>query len=405
LRIALLPEGTRGDVQPLLVLAAELARGGHSPVLFGPPDFEALAAGRGVPYQVHGPSVRSFLSGEAAALLQGGFGFVGAARRYMAEAVRRQFELADATQGFDLLIGAGLQFAGPSLGELHGVPYHFVAYTPAILESAAHPPPLAPPQNWPAWANRLSWRAFKRLTVSLVGREFERGRRGLGLPRAVDAYRHLVGESPWLATDPELAPLPDDVPFDARILGFLYDDRGEPLPEKLESFLEAGEPPVYLGFGSMTDPAPAEATRQIAALSEELGCRIVLSRGWADLGEGPLPERVFVTGPVNHGLLFPRMAAVVHHGGAGTTSAVARAGVPQVIVPHVADQFYWGHRVQMAGVSPGVLTRRRFSARRLAPLLREALENEWIADRARVLGERLNENAAVHAQSRRSLFD
>jgi vancomycin aglycone glucosyltransferase len=120
-----------------------------------------------------------------------------------------------------------------------------------------------------------------------------------------------------------------------------------------------------------------------------VGCRAVISQGWAGLGDGPLPGNVFVTGPVSHPRLFPRVAAAVHHGGAGTTTAVARAGVPQVVVPHIADQFYWGRRVSLLGLGPPPLPRAKLTAPRLAAALAEILDNELLAERAREFGARL----------------
>lgn len=403
MRIALLAEGTRGDVQPLLVLARELQRGGHEPVLFGPPDFESLAANRGVAYRCEGPSIREFLAGKAAALVQGGAGFVRAVRGYVGEVVRRQFARADETRGFDLLVGAGLQFGGPSLAEVHGVPYRYIAYTPSLLVSRAHPAPLFSPQTWPGWANRLSWWIFSGVTTALVGGQLNRERRALGLAPAGNLLHHFASERPWIAVDTILAPIPDDLSFDVDPVGFLYDDTAEPLPEKLESFLDAGPPPVYVGFGSMTDQAPDDTTGQLIAAVERVGCRAVISRGWAELAQGALPESVFATGPVSHARLFPRMAAVVHHGGAGTTAAASRAGVPQLVVPHAVDQFYWAHRVQACGVGIASLSRRRLRSDRLADLLCALLESEHTAVRSRELGERLRANEPTNLLARSSL--
>jgi len=124
------------------------------------------------------------------------------------------------------------------------------------------------------------------------------------------------------------------------VLGCLHPFEPGPLPEKLEAFLDAGEPPVYVGFGSMTDPDPAAATRVVLEAVARAGVRAVLSRGWAGLGGVPLPSEVMEIGPVSHASLFARVAAVVHHGGAGTTTTAARAGAPQILVPHILDQFH-----------------------------------------------------------------
>jgi vancomycin aglycone glucosyltransferase len=148
-----------------------------------------------------------------------------------------------------------------------------------------------------------------------------------------------------------------------------------------------------VGFGSMTDPDPGSTTRRLLDAIAGLGVRAVLSRGWAGLGDGPMPEDVFVTGPVSHAHLFPHVAVVVHHGGAGTTTTAARAGVPQVVVPHVLDQYYWAKRVADLGLGPPPLARRGLEPAGLVRAVGETLAAEVIADRARALGSQLRSEA------------
>jgi UDP:flavonoid glycosyltransferase YjiC (YdhE family) len=156
----------------------------------------------------------------------------------------------------------------------------------------------------------------------------------------------------------------------------------------VQTFLSDGEPPVYIGFGSMPSDDPERQTRVLADAVEIAGCRALVSAGWAGLGQGLTSPSMLTIGPVNHSLLFPRMAAVVHHGGAGTVAAAARAGVPQVVAPHIFDQFYWSRRVHEVGLGPPPLPV-CFTARQLADALREALASSAIRERARGFGERL----------------
>jgi UDP:flavonoid glycosyltransferase YjiC (YdhE family) len=152
---------------------------------------------------------------------------------------------------------------------------------------------------------------------------------------------------------------------------------------------------VYLGFGSMPDPDPAGTTRALVDAVVRVGCRAVIGAGWAELGDGPLPEGVIAIEAVSHPVLFPRCAAIVHHGGAGTTTTAGRAGVPQLVVPHIADQFYWARRVAQLGVSTPAMARRRLDAAGLAAALETILENEIVAERALDLGARLRAEAAA----------
>ena len=161
------------------------------------------------------------------------------------------------------------------------------------------------------------------------------------------------------------------------------------LPAKLADFLDAGPPPLYIGFGSMTDPAPQASTALLLDAIERAGVRAVVSQGWAGLGGLPLPSHVQVVGAVDHSTLFRKVALVVHHGGAGTTTTAARAGVPQILVPHVLDQYHWAGRIQRLGVGPPPLRRRRLTADALAQSLRAVCDNEWLAENAARLGEGL----------------
>jgi vancomycin aglycone glucosyltransferase len=170
----------------------------------------------------------------------------------------------------------------------------------------------------------------------------------LGLA-AVDEVRDYVHTStPWLAADQTLGPWPDAA--DARVsqtgAWILPDDR--PLSAELERFLDAGEPPVYFGFGS--NRTPADLGPVMITSARALGRRAIVSRGWADLGLVDDATDCLSIGEVNQQTLFERVAAVVHHGGAGTTTAAARAGAPQVVIPQHYDQHYWSRRVQQLGI-------------------------------------------------------
>ena len=169
---------------------------------------------------------------------------------------------------------------------------------------------------------------------------------------------YIFTDRPWLAADPTLAPWPD--PADAAVFQtgawILPDER--PLSPELETFLETGEPPVYFGFGSMR--APQDFSQVIVESARALGRRAILSRGWADLSPVDNEPDCLAIGEVNVQALFKRVTAVVHHGGAGTTTAAALAGTPQVVIPQIYDQHYWAHRIHHLGIgtahAPGTPT-------------------------------------------------
>jgi UDP:flavonoid glycosyltransferase YjiC (YdhE family) len=163
-------------------------------------------------------------------------------------------------------------------------------------------------------------------------------------------------------------------------------------------FIESAERPVFIGFGSMPLSNPEETTQLILQALEESGQRAILHKGWGGLGGNSLPDTVFQIDYAAYEWLFPRMAAVIHHGGSGTTAAALRAGVPSLIVPFLFDQFYWARRVSDLGVGPRAIPFRQLTSRRLAKQIRRAVEDPGLRDRAQRLGEKLRaENGVENA--------
>jgi UDP:flavonoid glycosyltransferase YjiC (YdhE family) len=390
MRIALAVDGTRGDVHPMLALGTRLRARGHEVVVCASPDFQADAQELGLPFHPVGLGARETLTELAEAVVSGGLRMLRATNRYMESSLRAQFTaLPDASAGAQLIVAAGVQMAAASVAERHNAAYRYVAYAPEMLPSSEHAPIVLPHPHLPRWANRLAWWLLLRSYNALLRGKLTRERAALGLSPVRDVLTHILTDRPLLAADPELAPPPEDLRERVAVIGCLHPIEGDALPAKLEGFLAAGPRPVYFGFGSMTDTDPARTTRLILRAVERVGCRALISEGWAGLGREPLPEGVLAIGSVSHARLFPRLAAVVHHGGAGTTTTAARAGVPQVVVPHLFDQIYWGERIRALGLGPPPIRRTRLSAERLAAALRETLENEVIQERARELAGRL----------------
>ena len=186
-----------------------------------------------------------------------------------------------------------------------------------------------------------------------------------------------------------------------RVSGFLNlpdGQRFDPLPPGVVDFIEAGEAPVFVGFGSLTpkDDAHIEETLEvIEGAIRRAGCRAIV-QGLAEPDAGT--ESILHVGRLPHARLFPRCAAIVHHAGAGTTQTATRAGTPSVCVPHVADQFYWSRRLYELGVAPKPLKRKHLNAKRLARRLSEVLASREFAARCRSLAANMsNENGAKRA--------
>lgn len=406
MRIVLTAEGTRGDLHPLLALGGVFRAHGHEVVVHAPDNFREAVLARGMEFHPAGTDVVAYLERNAHALVHGGTGLLRAQFEYLDVLARSAFRtLPEAVRGADLLLAAGVQIAAHTAAELCGVPYRYVAYCPALLPSDEHAPATMPFQGLPRWLNRLLWRFGFPASAWPVLRRVNRCRRALGLAPARDPLRYMLGPRPvLLAADTELAPLPPDCRIAADQVGAFQADAEGALPEKLQAFLAAGPAPVFIGFGSMTDPAPHLTTDAVLEAVDRAGFRAVLSAGWARLGDGPLPESVLPVGAVSHARLFPHVAAVVHHGGAGTTTTAARAGVPQVVVPHVMDQFYWCRRLTSLGLAPPAVRRRRLDSRALADAIVAVADNEIVRERAALLGARLRHADPLRPENHAALL-
>lgn len=404
MKVMIAVEGTRGDVYPMLALARRLRAAGHGVRICAPPDFSREAEATGAEFASLGTSVRDFIQEGAAAVHGGGVAMLREMSRWGEIALANQFRvLPEAAADCDRVLGAGTILAGASAAELHGLPYRAVLYTPAVLPSAAHTPCLWPLQLRTPWLNRMLWRVARIMMNTLVGRDLDRFRSELGLGRVRDPFSHLVSERPVVAVDRLLAPMPDDCQYAWEQIRCLHPWSEDPLPVKIESFIEQGPAPVYIGFGSMPDPNPVATTRQLLEAIETLGCRAIISKGWAGLGDCALPSGVLAIDAVDHSSLFPRMAAVVHHGGSGTTHTAARAGVPQLIVPHVLDQYYFARRVADLGVGLAAPRPARLDVTRLVETLGALIENDHVAERARVLGSDLEALGGIEPDLERLL--
>jgi vancomycin aglycone glucosyltransferase len=392
--------GSRGDVQPLVALASQLRALGHEARLCVPPDFKAWVEAFGIPVTPIGPEVRKFAISRPS--VPAGPPSLEQMRQLMEATVANQFvAITEAAQWCDVIVGAtALQIAARSVAEKKGVPYVFAAYCPIVVPSAHHaPPPLTSLGQLPAptaAANRELWAQDAERFNSTFAAALNAQRASLGMAPVDDVRGHMFTDQPWLAADPILAPWPDPAGVAVVQTGawFLPDER--PLSAKLRTFLDAGDPPVFFGFGSMRTP---EGVREVVARgARALGRRAIVSRGWADLSLADNEPDCLTIGEENLQALFTRVAAVVHHGGAGTTTIAALAGTPQVVVPQVYDQHYWARRVHDLGIgtahAPGAPTTNSLTA-----ALESALTPE-VAARARTVAAGVSRDGAQAAAQR-----
>jgi vancomycin aglycone glucosyltransferase len=354
MRVLLSTYDSRGGVEPLLGLAVQLQALGADVRVCAPPDCAERAAEVGVPLVPVGGPVRALVHGAAPPS-------AADVPRVMGQLLTAWFDkVAAVAQDCDALVASGVipaAAAARSVAEKAGIPSVHVSYCPIFLPSPHHRPPAlpgrpVPPEvTDPRQLDELSIQGYNEL----FGAALNSRRAASGLPPVDNVRAHVLGDRPWLAADPVLAPWPEPSDLDVVQTGAWYVPDERPLPAEVEAFLAAGPPPVYVGFGSMR--APQDIARVAVEAIRAQGRRILMARGWAGLGPADDTGDCLGVGEVNQQALFGRVAAVVHHGGAGTTATATRTGAPQVVVPQWADQPYFAGRVASLGIGAAHDTR------------------------------------------------
>ena len=228
----------------------------------------------------------------------------------------------------------------------------------------------------------------------------------LGLPQSAteDVWEHWHGSSGWpicLGYSPAVVPRPDDWPDNADVVGYWWPavPPGWQPASDVTDFLSAGPPPVFIGFGSMAVGSGERLGPVILDAIRRAGVRAVVQSGWAEMSVED--DDVLQVGDLPHGWLFPQMAAVVHHAGAGTTGAALRAGVPAITIPVLADQPFWAERVHRLGTGPEPIPFADLTSHRLADAIRQALDQPGHRERAQELSRLVNADDGASAVARR----
>ncbi|MFG1685512.1 glycosyltransferase [Nonomuraea sp. NPDC049269] len=381
MRVAVLAMGSRGDIQPCVALAQEFGGRGHEVTLVAPERYERLAAGRydrpGVRFAALGVDPVAIVESEEgqAWLRSGPLGFVRGLRAVVEPlAATLLAEVDAACANAELVLAPALGSFGRHLHERYGMPYGILQFQPSE-PTGEFPNPLIPRRTLGRIGNRASYAMVERLGWLMLAPMVNRlrgqvlGLRPLrGSPFAADRRDRvpvLCGVSPLVV------PRPYDWAGYVHLTGYwrLPSDPDGSLPSDLADFLDDGPPPVYVGFGSMVPDEPEAVAEQVVAALRLAGMRAVVQGLPVAASADVCPA-----GEVAHEVLFPRMAAVVHHGGAGTTAAGLAAGVPNVVCPFFSDQPFWGRRVAALGAGPPPLPIRALSGRSLAERLRAVSE-------------------------------
>lgn len=402
MKITICVIGSRGDVQPTIALGKGLSQAGHDVRLFTHEMFQDLARTHGVDFvPLPGDPRQGMITTAVVELGNNPIRLARWLRQNFRPILRELFRRTlDAVAGSDLVVSASASVAAFHIAEKLGIPAVSAQLQPTTV-TRAFPGAFAPPP--PEW---LPFKSLYNVAVTKAGNQtiFQMLR-----PLTNECREEILGLPPlsarsWWGVDsrkdvvpmiygysPAVLPRPSDWGPYKQVSGYWFLDAADTFEprEELQAFLDRGPPPVYVGLGSIIDHEREETTRIVIDAMGRTGLRAVLHAGWSHLGSRDVPDSVFMVDDVPHDWLFPRMAAVVHHGGAGTTAAGLRAGRPTVVVPFFADQFFWAWRVDALGVATRALPRKRLTAERLAKAVERAAHEAGIRENARRLGERI----------------
>jgi sterol 3beta-glucosyltransferase len=397
MKITIFAAGSQGDIQPCAALGVGLQDAGYHVRLAVPDNFSDFIQGLNLEV--------SPLRGDVQKIMASDFGrdfietggsnplkTIGAMRKMIAPIVKDMIQDAyKACRDADAIICLGVFSPfGHSIAEALRLPLINIEPTP-LLPTGAFPAPSWPIQRDFGWMHNKFSGIVMLFSIWLWYRSFVYDfRKDLGLPAGSARYFYrMLKSTPMLsAYSPTIIPHPVDWPESVHITGdFQLNFRTEWQPSaELLAFLDAGDPPVYIGFGSMSGSKADELADLVLEALEKSGQRGLLLTGWGGIRTRLTSDNIFVVDSIPHSWLFPKMAALVHHGGAGTTAEGLRAGVPTVIIPFAFDQFFWGMRIKALGLGPAPIPRKKLTAYRLANAIRIAVTDPVIKQRAAACG-------------------
>jgi vancomycin aglycone glucosyltransferase len=369
--------GTRGDVQPMIALATGLIDKGHDVIICAPPENEQLAKTYDCQFVAFGPEIKKRLQ-ENPEKQKGGVA-VKISPSQGKKIIGDQINLLpDKIKGVDLVLGAGIVMGVQTTANILKVPYRLVAFYPIILGTTKDDP----------LKHRLMF-GFGRKMMNLMMRGFvNKQRANYRLPPIKDIWEHWLGENVIIACDRELSPAREGSAFTFTQTGFMLLPSKNVLPANVETFLNSGKPPVYIGFGSNPMTRPEKYTAMFEQILNATNQRLIISKGWANLPVIDAQDIIYVD-EMPFEFLFPRLAAVIYHGGTGTMAAVARAGIPQAAFPFMGDQFENRKQIIKLGLGPNTCEFKKITAEAISIAITECVTNDQYKKNAVEISQRL----------------
>ncbi len=406
MRLTILAHGSRGDVQPYLALGLGFQRAGHTVRLAAPEMFRSFVVARGLEFAplAGDPTRLLAASGDRANVRANPLRQVQVLLDYAIPfAAQLMSDVQHACQDADVIIHSMLTcIAGHQVAlERRCLDFSALVF-PILSRTCVFPNPMFPSLPMGGAYNRLTHDLFANMfwQLSRLGYAWVR-RRCPALPRLSKETWPFGPDEPTIpilyGMSPHVFPKPQDWNQKTHVAGYWFLDEGRSWqpPTDLVDFVETGRPPVYIGFGSVISRAAHKLTAIVLEALQQTGQRGVLQAGWGGLETTNLPKHVFELDSAPFDWLFPRMAAVVHHGGIGTTAESLRAGLPTIVVPFIADQPFWGRRVHQLGAGPKPIPFNRLSARNLAEAIDAATSDQAMRQCASNVGRSIRSEDGI----------
>lgn len=405
MKITIVSVGSRGDVQPYLALGLGLQQAGYEVTLAADTVFESFISEHGIRFAPISANPMRVLEGGSVGMGDNPFQLFSWVRKYVMEIGNEHFStLLAACQGADLIIFGSIGFVAIHIAEALQTRALATSLQPIIpTKEIPYSTAKIPPEWLPfrGAINKFNYGIYNKMFYRMMLGMINQGREQvLGLkPLPWSFYARLDLSQYWMlyGYSQHVIPKPQDWNNFQKITGYwsLEQQQDWQPSDELSAFLEETPKPVYIGFGSMVDKEAAVLTQLVVNAVEQAQVRAVLLGGWTDLGGQGLPKSILKVNDVPHDWLFPRVAAVVQHGGAGTTAAGFQAGVPMVIVPFMADQPFWGYQAAKLGVSPKPIPRKKLTANKLAGAIIKAVSDNDMRQNAAALGQNLRQEDGV----------
>lgn len=412
MNIFILTAGSLGDVQPYVALGQGLKKAGHTVTVCTCSSFEPFITEHGLNYgYMNNDFIELVESAAGREAMERGSSTLGLFKTMIAllkkaksitrEMLRDSWIAAMAVQP-DMIVFHPKGIGGAYIAEKLDIPALMAIPVPLLVPTAKFVALGFPDLKLGGWFNKLSYVAVHKgyRSYDNVINEFRQEVLGLEkLTKSASPIRMANGRPLTVlhAHSRFVWPRPDDWPDTAHVTGYWFLDHPQAWqpPAELLAFLEIGEPPVYVGFGSMAGRNPKRMANLVVEALQKAKVRGIIATGWGGLDASNLPDTIFKIDHVPHDWLFPRVSAVVHHGGAGTTAAGLRAGRPTIICPYLVDQPYWGERVYALGVGCKPIPQKKITDVNLAGAIREVLTNQAIRQNAEILGRSIRQEDGI----------